>query len=207
MYITHYSMLDLKKNETTSYSVKFYSNDTNKPTQYNTLLLGYQSARVNVVEEGNAKMNIVQSHGATRVATSSSTGNYRYQNLYSDNSPLFKLISLSNNIDDTSTSNYNLSLAPNYMDMKRATDVSPRLRLNFVNGGIYAGDGTKEPTSLLQGTPTGFGIDGDLSLKNHSWNHNVIQLGGYILWVDSTGNLRIKQGRPNSDTDGKIVGT
>lgn len=152
-------------------------------------------------------MNIVQSHGATRVATSSSVGNYRYQNLYSDNSPLFKLISLSQNIDDTSNSNYNLSLAPNYMDMKRATDVSPRLRLNFVTGGIYAGDGTKEPTSLLQGTPTGFGIDGDLSLKNHSWNHNVIQLGGYILWVDSTGNLRIKQGRPNSDTDGKIVGT
>lgn len=32
-------------------------------------------------------------------------------------------------------------------------------------------------------------------------------LGDYALWVDSTGDLRIKSGAPTSDTDGTIVGT
>jgi len=32
-------------------------------------------------------------------------------------------------------------------------------------------------------------------------------LGAYALWVDSTGDLRIKNGAPTSDTDGTIVGT
>lgn len=32
-------------------------------------------------------------------------------------------------------------------------------------------------------------------------------LGAYALWVDSTGDLRIKNGAPSSDTDGTVVGT
>lgn len=32
-------------------------------------------------------------------------------------------------------------------------------------------------------------------------------LGSYALWVDSTGDLRIKSGAPTSDTDGTVVGT
>lgn len=36
---------------------------------------------------------------------------------------------------------------------------------------------------------------------------NDFALGGYRLWVDSTGRLRIKNGDPVSDTDGTIVGT
>jgi hypothetical protein len=34
-----------------------------------------------------------------------------------------------------------------------------------------------------------------------------LYLGDYSLWVDSTGDLRIKNGAPASDTDGTIVGT
>jgi hypothetical protein len=33
-----------------------------------------------------------------------------------------------------------------------------------------------------------------------------LYLGGYALWVDSTGDLRIKSGAPTSDTDGTVVG-
>lgn len=36
---------------------------------------------------------------------------------------------------------------------------------------------------------------------------NKIMLGGYVLWVDSFGKVRIKNGEPTSDTDGTIVGT
>lgn len=36
---------------------------------------------------------------------------------------------------------------------------------------------------------------------------NKLLLGGYQIWVDSQGKLRIKNGAPTSDTDGTVVGT
>jgi hypothetical protein len=39
------------------------------------------------------------------------------------------------------------------------------------------------------------------------WNSgNQLRLGDNSLWVDKTGKLRIKRGRPSRDTDGSIVG-
>lgn len=40
-----------------------------------------------------------------------------------------------------------------------------------------------------------------------AWNGNPLRLGTYYLWVDATGDLRIKNGAPSSDTDGTVVGT
>jgi hypothetical protein len=40
-----------------------------------------------------------------------------------------------------------------------------------------------------------------------AWNFDPLKLGAYVLWVDATGDLRIKNGSPTSDTDGTIVGT
>lgn len=40
------------------------------------------------------------------------------------------------------------------------------------------------------------------------WNDtNLPQLGDYRLWVDEGGRLRMKMGRPDSDGDGKVIGT
>lgn len=36
---------------------------------------------------------------------------------------------------------------------------------------------------------------------------NKLVLGGYTLWVDANGKLRIFEGTPTSDTDGVVVGT
>jgi hypothetical protein len=36
---------------------------------------------------------------------------------------------------------------------------------------------------------------------------NKLLLGGYHIWVDNYGKLRIKNGAPASDTDGTVVGT
>lgn len=35
----------------------------------------------------------------------------------------------------------------------------------------------------------------------------AIAFGGFFLWADTTGDLRIKNGAPTSDTDGTVVGT
>ena len=46
-----------------------------------------------------------------------------------------------------------------------------------------------------------------LRLAGHAWNNNQLRLGSYYLWVDGTGDLRIKNGNPSSDIDGTVVGT
>lgn len=38
------------------------------------------------------------------------------------------------------------------------------------------------------------------------WNGNHLVLGTYHIWVDATGDLRIKNGAPTSGTDGTVVG-
>jgi hypothetical protein len=47
----------------------------------------------------------------------------------------------------------------------------------------------------------------NLEAGQSSWNFSPLKLGNYVLWVDSTGDLRIKNGVPTSDTDGTVVGT
>ena len=46
-----------------------------------------------------------------------------------------------------------------------------------------------------------------VQLVSSAWNYNPMRLGAYYLWVDATGNLRIKNGAPAFDTDGTVVGT
>jgi len=41
---------------------------------------------------------------------------------------------------------------------------------------------------------------------NGSESDSPIIMGDYRLWVDATGDLRIKNGQPTSDTDGTVVG-
>ncbi|MBI5972239.1 BppU family phage baseplate upper protein [Staphylococcus caledonicus] len=205
MYNTFFNAR-FEKNENTPYTINFFSNSADKPTQFNTILSGYQSAQVQIVEDDYSSRNVLQSQTSHRAAVNSSTGNYRYQNKFSDNSPLFKIIGSAENIDDKAESNYNLSLAPNYMNMKRATDIYPRLKFDFVSGSIQAGDGTFAPTNWIQGAQDGFIVNGNLSLKSHAWNNNLIQLGTKYIWVDSNNDIRVKTGKPTSEFDGKVSG-
>lgn len=48
---------------------------------------------------------------------------------------------------------------------------------------------------------------GDSFTVDGTWNGGTIRLGVYYLWVDGSGNLRIKSGAPSSAADGTIVGT
>jgi len=62
---------------------------------------------------------------------------------------------------------------------------------------VLAGSGG---TSVTGG---GFGV----TIGDGTWNSDPLKLGSNYLWVDSTGDLRIKSSAPTSDTDGTIVGT
>jgi hypothetical protein len=50
------------------------------------------------------------------------------------------------------------------------------------------------------------GADGVPQLGDGAWNGIPVRLGGYWLWVDAAGKLRIKLGAPGSDHDGTVVG-
>jgi hypothetical protein len=50
-------------------------------------------------------------------------------------------------------------------------------------------------------------LESDLELGNGYYYSGHLRIGTYHIWVDSTGDLRIKDGAPSSDTDGTIVGT
>jgi len=49
--------------------------------------------------------------------------------------------------------------------------------------------------------------NGTVNIAGGGHNSGHIILGAYHLWVDSTGDLRMKNGAPTSDTDGSVVGT
>jgi hypothetical protein len=64
---------------------------------------------------------------------------------------------------------------------------------------ILAGTGTL-PLLL---NPSG----GSVMVGTGAWNTGPMRLGSHYLWVDSTGDLRIKSSAPSSDTDGTVVGS
>jgi len=46
-----------------------------------------------------------------------------------------------------------------------------------------------------------------IEMDGSDWDDYPLVIGSYYLWVDATGDLRIKSGAPTSGTDGTIVGT
>jgi len=48
---------------------------------------------------------------------------------------------------------------------------------------------------------------GDTLAIEGAWNAGPLRMGNNWLWVDATGDLRIKGSAPSSDTDGVVVGT
>jgi hypothetical protein len=44
-------------------------------------------------------------------------------------------------------------------------------------------------------------------MKGSAWDGPHPILGAYHLWIDATGDLRIKSSTPTTDLDGTIVGT
>jgi hypothetical protein len=74
------------------------------------------------------------------------------------------------------------------------------LPMVFIGQELYA----PEPMRLTDGSNT---VYGNMTFVGGGWNTAHMILGAYHLWVDSTGDLRIKSGAPTSDTDGTVVGT
>lgn len=91
---------------------------------------------------------------------------------------------------------------------RKGSEAADRFRLDR-NGVMYWGDGTNAPdTALYRSSANALSLGaGDHLGLDGTWNGGLLWFGSYALWVDSTGDLRIKNGAPSSDTDGTVVGT
>ena len=74
---------------------------------------------------------------------------------------------------------------------------------------ILLGDGSAAPDAGFQRLAAGqIGpISGDFFNVGSQWDGSHLIMGSYHLWVDATGDLRIKSSAPSGDTDGDVVGT
>lgn len=43
-------------------------------------------------------------------------------------------------------------------------------------------------------------------IPDGAWNGTPFRMGAYYLWIDATGDLRIKNSAPANDTDGTVIG-
>lgn len=96
----------------------------------------------------------------------------------------------------------------NFLYARRGEEAYDRWQVDHT-AGFHFGGGAAAPdtrlyrnaaNSLAMGAGDNFAVDG-------TWNGGTLWMGNYALWVDSTGDLRIKNGAPASDTDGTVVGT
>jgi hypothetical protein len=92
---------------------------------------------------------------------------------------------------------------------KQAADTDPRIVVDLESGRVDFGGGSAATDVRLTRTAANqlSMADGDAFRVQGTWDGGMLILGTYRLWVDSTGDLRIKDGAPASDTDGTIVGT
>lgn len=76
------------------------------------------------------------------------------------------------------------------------------------NSGYAANGGD---VNITPGTGSVGNKSGNVVIKdtagNSGWNTAHLILGIYHIWVDTTGDMRIKNSAPTSDTDGTIIGT
>ena len=85
-------------------------------------------------------------------------------------------------------------LAGNIHDTIGANTAGGQWQLNHFNGTVL--------TSIGRGF-----ANGDFGVAGGAWNTGCLRIGAYRLWVDATGDLRIKSSAPTTDLDGAVVGT
>ncbi len=80
------------------------------------------------------------------------------------------------------------------------------LKLKWGNGSGVHEIGTNMQDGTLEIKPANNNpavFSGNIMSKGGTWNTSHLVLGTYHIWVDNTGNLRMKKGAPSNDADGK----
>lgn len=76
----------------------------------------------------------------------------------------------------------------------------------YISGSITSPQLNINSTIACTGNVAVTSQNGMVKTAQSDWDKGHFQMGGYHLWIDGSGNLRIKNGAPTSGTDGKVVG-
>ena len=76
----------------------------------------------------------------------------------------------------------------------------------YINGSINSPQLNINSSIVGTGNIVTTSQNGMIKTAQSDWDKGHIQMGGYHLWIDGSGKLRIKNGAPTSGTDGEIVG-
>lgn len=74
-------------------------------------------------------------------------------------------------------------------------------------GGLYFGTALDTQLYRPYADTLAMPIGDSFRFVGGGWNNGNLQLGTHFIWVDATGDLRIKNGAPASDLDGTVIGT
>lgn len=190
----------------------------------NIIFYGYNTHIVEVIEQNNAKYNSMLTRSSNILNGSSSKhGILSVRNMTSNNNPLLSGFSSSINPYKADKNDYSISISSNKTKMKRSNDLHPRIMFDHSLGEILTGNGLEEPKRFISNNQIIFGENNDkmfrlygnrvryegsdFEISNGGYNTGHLMLGDTHIWVDETGNLRVKKGVPTSDTDGKIITT
>ena len=188
----------------------------------NTFFRGY-------IANWDDEVNYITANGATAEAVSvmlpreeitvgtSPTGIKKYQNITSSGYPIISFYALETDpkvypdsaVGQLNATGFQFKRGYTYTDPYIKADASAGnhggLRFNvnsknisdapYLSGNWGGGTGEVE-----------IAVHGALIFPDNAYNDNWLILGSYFFWVDGSGNLRINNGKPTSDTDGTIVG-
>lgn len=199
--------------ETTTPKVKYTSQGAHI-VQRNRIQGGYQVGTIVFTKSGNVQDNhwdaALQLHR---------TGDLRLENRNSSSDPVLLAYEAATDSLTAGSNDWSANLSSLFYRGKAKAHTYPTIELDHSNGRIKLGFGTSALYQIIEcywdGAASWLRVTGDdllidnqhLRINNGAWDGGHLILGSYHLWIDGTGDLRIKSSAPSSDTDGTVVGT
>lgn len=192
--------------ESLNRKVRFGEKSASEFSHSNVILYGFNTYVLIVEETTNAKYNHVYDRDGITMK-GSGDGVIKLSAQSGGTNGAINVFAPGDNIHSVVPSKYVVKTSQLGQHFKQSADLFDRIAIN-TDGRIYFGSGAETPTKYIRS----WGADirtggGNFEIANGGWNTEHLKLGNHHLWVDATGQLRIKSSAPTSDTDGNIVGS
>lgn len=192
--------------------VKWTQVSAGDAAQFNRIVGGWNSESITVTKGANTAWNNIESTEQVRRSTNAANPLLVLQNKNSQSTPLLTFLTTGTDIDSAAAvlANYRIAISSALIAMKLDTDVENRFQVSSASGTLTWGDGALAGDVTLSRSAADLlttGNSDSFKVGSGAWNGGHLMIGSYHLWVDATGDLRIKSSAPASDLDGTVVGT
>lgn len=182
-----------------------YKDLNGKGSNYNLIFNGYRSTQLNIESDPLSNKNSIETPlFSQKVGSTKENSMVNLKNIMADSSSILRFYSANQDINNPD--DFVVDWSAEELKIKTKKDDFPRIILDSL-GSIYLGNGGAYPNNRMKGNELGMVFEGGIWLYENSWEKNLLRLGHYNLWVDKSGKLRMKNGKPTSDSDGTVVGT